>query len=52
VALMALIVVPIFVFRKRVNVMETQFNALSDRDKLKPVGKVAAHVASKSIGHQ
>jgi membrane protein implicated in regulation of membrane protease activity len=51
VALIALIVVPIFIFRTRVNKMETEFNGLSDRDKLKAVGKVAAHVAKKSIGH-
>jgi hypothetical protein len=45
VGLMALIVVPIFIFRTRVNKMEKEFNAMSGKDQLKAVGKAAAHVA-------
>ncbi len=49
-ALMALIILPIVVFRKRIGAVEKQFNAMSDEDKLKTIGKAASTVARRSVG--
>ena len=48
--LMALIVLPILVFRKHINATEKQVNAMTDEDKAKAVAKVAARVVRRSIG--
>ncbi len=46
--LMSLIVLPIFVFRKRINATEKSFNAMSDREKLEAVGKAVSKVSKHS----
>ena len=48
--LMALIVLPILIFRKRINATEKQVNAMTDADKARAVAKTAAQLAKRSIG--
>ena len=48
--LMALIVLPIVIFRKRINKVEQQVNAMSDAEKAKAVAKAAAQVARRAVG--
>ena len=52
VALMALIVVPIFIFRTRVNKVEKEFNAMSGQEQAKVIAKGVAHVAKQAARHQ
>lgn len=52
VALMALIVVPIFIFRTRVNRIEKQFNAMSGKEQAKVIAKGVTHVAKQAARHQ
>ena len=51
VVLMALIVVPIFIFRTRVDRIEKQFNAMSGKEQAKVVAKGVAHVAKQAARH-
>ncbi len=51
-ALMAVIVLPIFVFAKRIGLLEKEVNAMSDEEKLKAIGKAAAKVARKAAGQE
>ena len=51
VALMALIVVPIFIFRTRVNRIEKQFNEMSGKEQAKVIAKGVAQVAKQAARH-
>ena len=51
-AFMALVILPIFVFSKRIGALEKQVNAMSDSDKLKVIGKTAATVARRASGQE
>ena len=48
--LMALIVLPIIFFRKRIGAVEVQFNAMSDQEKMRVIAKAATKVARKASG--
>jgi ABC-type bacteriocin/lantibiotic exporter with double-glycine peptidase domain len=43
--LMAVIIVPIFIFRTRINKVEKEFNAMSGEEQAMAVAKAAKHVA-------
>ena len=47
---MAVIVLPIIVFRKSISKTEDQFNALSDQEKRDAVAKAVSVVANKTSG--
>jgi len=49
-ALMALIVVPVILMRKRIGAAEKAFNAMPQQAQLKAVAKAAAKVAGKAAG--
>lgn len=49
-ALIALIVVPVIVFRKRIGVVEQQFDAMPEQEKRKAVAKTAEKLAGKAAG--
>ena len=42
---MLVIIVPIFIFRTRINKVEKEFNAMSGKEQVKAIAKVAEHVA-------
>jgi len=48
--LMALIVLPILIFRKRINAAEKQVNAMTDEEKARAIAKAAALVAKRAAG--
>jgi hypothetical protein len=48
--LMALIVLPIIIFRKKIGAVENQFNAMSDQEKMRAIGKAATEAARKASG--
>jgi len=48
--LMALIVLPLLIFGKRITAVEQEVNAMSDADKAKAVAKAAAKLAKQHIG--
>jgi len=51
-ALMSLIVLPVIIFRKRIDATEKRVNAMSDEEKLKGVAKAVAKVASRHLGSE
>jgi len=48
--LMALIVLPILIFRKRINAAEKEVNAMTDEEKVRVIAKTAARAAKRAIG--
>jgi hypothetical protein len=49
-ALMALIVLPILVFRKSIGAVEQQVDAMTDAEKAQAAAKVAAKLVRRSVG--
>lgn len=47
---MALIVLPIIIFRRKITSMEKQFNSMSEKEKMDVVKKAAIKVLQKSAG--
>jgi hypothetical protein len=50
--LIMVIVVPIFIFRTRINRVEKEFNAMSGKEQAKAIAKAAAHVAKSAARSQ
>jgi ABC-type bacteriocin/lantibiotic exporter with double-glycine peptidase domain len=46
--LIVVIVVPIFIFRTRINKVEKEFNAMSGKEQAQAVAKAAGHVAKQA----
>ncbi len=52
IGVMAAIVIPLILFRKKIGAIEHQFNAMSDKEKVQVVAKTAAKVVRKTSGQE